>query len=52
VVGAENGYVPERLGWERAASLEEAIAMGRSHVGRSAEVTMLHLPPIVIADVA
>jgi hypothetical protein len=52
VVGAENGYVPQRLGWERAASLEEAIAMGRSHVGRSAEVTMLHLPPIVIADVA
>ncbi|PYQ44802.1 MAG: transcriptional regulator, partial [Acidobacteria bacterium] len=52
VVGAENGYVPARLGWERAASLDEAIAMGRSHVGRSPEVTMLHLPPIVIADVA
>ncbi|HUG55320.1 MAG TPA: lactate racemase domain-containing protein [Vicinamibacteria bacterium] len=50
VVGAENGYVPAILGWDSARSLDEAIAMARSHAGRSASITMLHLPPIVIAD--
>jgi hypothetical protein len=51
VVGSENSHVPAILGWERADSLAEAIAMGRSHVGRSAEITMLHHPPIFISDV-
>lgn len=50
-LGAENAYVPERLGWDRASSLEEALAMARSFLGRAPEVTMLHLPPIVIAQV-
>ncbi|HXV60192.1 MAG TPA: lactate racemase domain-containing protein [Vicinamibacteria bacterium] len=49
--GAENQHVPELLGWERADSLPEAIADARSHLGRSAEITMLHLPPIVIPHV-
>ena len=31
VVGAENTHVPEMLGWERADTLAEAIAMARSH---------------------
>jgi hypothetical protein len=52
VVGSETSYVPERLGWERAATLSEAIEMGRGFAGRSAEITMLHLPPIVIPEVA
>ncbi len=34
-----------------AETLAEAIAMGRSHMGRSAQITMLHHPPIVITDV-
>jgi hypothetical protein len=25
--------------------------MARSHMGRSAEITMLHIPPIAMADV-
>ncbi len=49
--GAENQHVPEILGWDRAASLAEAIADARSHLGRTAEVTMLHLPPILIPEV-
>ena len=49
--GAENQHVPELLGWERADSLPEAIADARSHLGRNAEITMLHLPPIVIPHV-
>jgi len=49
--GAENQHVPELLGWDRTETLAEAIASARSHLGRSAEITMLHLPPIVIPQV-
>lgn len=47
---ADNSYVPEMLGWERAETLTEAIYMAKSHMGRSAEITMLHHPPIFISD--
>ena len=48
--GAENAHVPAMLGWERADNLTEAIAMARSYMGNSAEITMLHQPMIGIAD--
>ena len=51
VVGADNRTVPEMLGWSRADSMAEAIAMGRSRQGRSAQITMLHHPPILMTDV-
>ena len=47
---ADNSYVPEMLGWERASTLTEAIYMAKSHMGRSAEITMLHHPPIFMSD--
>ncbi len=51
VVGPDNTTVPKLLGWEHADTLAEAISMGRSHMGRSAQITMLHHPPILITDV-
>jgi hypothetical protein len=51
VVGSDNTTVPELLGWETADTLAEAISMGRSTMGRSAQITMLHHPPILITDV-
>jgi hypothetical protein len=48
--GAENAHVPAMLGWDRAESLTEAIAMAKSFVGPSPEITMMHHPPIVMAD--
>jgi hypothetical protein len=51
VVGSDNTTVPALLGWERADTLAEAIAMGRSSMGRSAQITMLHHPPILMTDV-
>jgi len=51
VAGAENNHVPRILGWERADTLTEAIAMARSFTGPSASITMMHHPPIVMADV-
>jgi lactate racemase len=51
VVGADNRSVPEMFGWKRAESMAEAIAMGRASQGRSAQITMLHHPPILMTDV-
>ena len=50
VAGAENAHVPAILGWDRADSLTEAIAMAKSAVGPSPDITMMHHPPIVMAD--
>ncbi len=49
--GCEEPQVAQRLGWESAETLDEAIAMATSDLGRSAKITYLHLPPLVIADV-
>ncbi|MBI4511069.1 MAG: DUF2088 domain-containing protein [Deltaproteobacteria bacterium] len=51
VVGADNATVPRLLGWERADTLSDAISMARSHMGRGAQITMLHHPPILLTDV-
>jgi nickel-dependent lactate racemase len=50
VVGADNDYAPKLLGWETARSFQEALAMA-SDGKRDPEITMLHVPPIVMADV-
>jgi lactate racemase len=51
VVGSDNTTVPELLGWETASSLAEAVSMARGTMGRSAQITMLHHPPILMTDV-
>jgi hypothetical protein len=51
VAGAENSHVPAMMGWERADTLAEAIAMARTTAGAAAEITMLRQPMIFIADV-
>lgn len=51
VVGAENEHVPERLGWRRANTMDEALDMARDNHGPSPDITMMHHPPYVIADV-
>ncbi|MGH7438611.1 MAG: lactate racemase domain-containing protein, partial [Polyangiaceae bacterium] len=50
VVGADNDYAPKLLGWETARTFQEALAMA-SDGKRDPEITMLHVPPIVMADV-
>ncbi|MBV9949006.1 MAG: DUF2088 domain-containing protein [Myxococcales bacterium] len=50
VVGADNDYIPKLLGWETAPSFADALAMAGEGKA-SPEVTMLHVPPIVMADV-
>ncbi len=50
-VGTENTHVPALLGWERADTLAEAIDMARGKHGRSAEISLMHHPPMVMVDV-
>lgn len=52
VVGADNTTVPTLMGWETADTMAEAISMAQGTMGRSAKITMLHHPPIVISDVS
>ncbi|MFW6053301.1 MAG: transcriptional regulator, partial [Persicimonas sp.] len=51
VVGAENEHVPERLGWERADTMDEAIEMSKETHGQSPSISVLNHPPYVITDV-
>jgi nickel-dependent lactate racemase len=50
VVGADNDYIPKLLGWETARTFADALMMA-SDGAREPEITMLHVPPIVMAEV-
>jgi hypothetical protein len=52
VAGAENNHVPEILGWDRTDTLAEAIDSARGFMGRGAQISVVHLPPILQTDVA
>src|SRR6266567_1018734 len=49
-VGADNEHVPRLMGWDSAERLSYAIDMARAHHGRSAQIAMLHHPPIVMTQ--
>lgn len=51
VVGAENEHVPERLGWERAETMDEALEMAKDTHGPSPSISLMHHPPYIITDV-
>jgi nickel-dependent lactate racemase len=52
VVGADNEYIPKLFGWETARTMSEALAMAQDTAPRSPEITMMHMPPILVADVS
>jgi hypothetical protein len=52
VVGAEDRMAAQILGWDCAASMEEALEMAQSHVGHPPSVTHIHIPPINMVDVS
>ena len=51
-VGAEDKRCAEIMGWDTAASMEEALEMAQSHVGHTPTVSHVHVPPINMVDVA
>jgi len=50
VVGADNEYIPKLLGYETARSMPEALEMARDTAPRDPSITMLHIPPIAVAE--
>jgi lactate racemase len=52
VVGADNEYIPGLLGYETAETMDDALYMARGGQARSLDITLLHVPPIVMADVS
>jgi lactate racemase len=50
VVGADNEYIPKLLGYETARSMPEALEMAKDTAPASPEITMLHSPPILMAE--
>lgn len=51
VVGADNEYIPKLLGYETAPTMDEALYRARGGEAKSLDITLLHVPPIVMADV-
>jgi hypothetical protein len=51
VVNPESAYCAKVLGWDAAKDLDEALEMAETTVGRKPSVSLLHVPPILIADV-
>ncbi|MBU6429492.1 MAG: DUF2088 domain-containing protein [Cyanobacteria bacterium REEB65] len=49
--GCQQPYVAERMGWEWSSTLTEALEMARDSHGPSPEITLLHFPPMMMADV-
>jgi hypothetical protein len=52
VVGAESRRAAEIMGWECAATMQEALEMAQSHLGRPPSITLMHIPPIGMVDVS
>jgi hypothetical protein len=50
-VGAESKLAAQTMGWETAKSMDEALEMAQSHVGREPSITLMHFAPILMADV-
>jgi hypothetical protein len=51
VVGADNEYIPKLLGWETAATIQDALRMASDTAPKSPDIVALHCPPIFMADV-
>jgi hypothetical protein len=50
-VGAESKQAARTMGWETASSMDEALEMAHSHVGRKPSITLIKFAPILMADV-
>ena len=51
VAGAVDPYICELFGYEPAANLQEAIAMAQDTAPQNPQITMVHVPPIMMVDV-
>ncbi len=52
VVGADNEYIPKLLGYETARTMPEALEMAKDTSPPNPEITLMHVPPIIMAEVS
>jgi hypothetical protein len=52
VVGADNEYIPQLLGWETARTMDEALRMAKQTAPPNPEILCLHAPPMLMAEVS
>ncbi len=52
VVGAEDPRTAQVMGWQTAKSMEEALEMAQTIIGRTPSISHVHIPPINMTDVA
>ncbi|EYF06559.1 lactate racemase domain-containing protein [Chondromyces apiculatus] len=52
VVGADNEYIPQLLGWETARTMDEALRMAKQTAPAEPSIMCLHAPPILMADMS
>ncbi|MDI1477140.1 lactate racemase domain-containing protein [Polyangium sp. y55x31] len=52
VVGADNEYIPQLLGWETARTMDEALRMAKQTAPPNPDILALHCPPIFMADMS
>lgn len=45
-------YTTSRMGYRRADSIKEALAMSEDKVGASPSITYMHIPPLFLAEVS
>jgi hypothetical protein len=51
IVGADNEYVPRVLGYETAATFEEALRMAKDGAPPDPDIACLHVCPLLMVDV-
>jgi hypothetical protein len=51
IVDPESPETAQRLGWDTAATLDQAIEMSKDTVGRSPSLSVYHCPPLFLCDV-
>ena len=52
VVGADNEYIPQLLGWETARTMDEALRMAKQTAPPNPNIMALHCPPIFMAEMS
>jgi lactate racemase len=50
VVGADNEYIPQLMGWETARTMDEALRMARTTAPPKPEILALHVAPTMMVD--
>jgi lactate racemase len=50
IVGADNEYIPQLMGWETARTMDEALRMARTTAPPKPEILALHVAPTMMVD--